>query len=63
MRVPSEFFGMRDFPYLRRGIREFKAKSGRDSGLKVCAGGGVPKIKNNPRDYGIEKPYWGPVIN
>ena len=35
---------MRDFLYLRLGIRDFKAKSGRDSGLKVCAGGGMPKI-------------------
>ena len=25
-------------------IRDFKAKSGRDSGLKVCAGGELPKI-------------------
>ena len=50
---------MRDFPYLRLGIRDFKAKSGRDSGLKVCAGGGMPKLT-----FGItglpEKPYWGP---
>ena len=59
---------MRDFPYLRLGIRDFKAKSGRDSGLKVCAGGGMPKltfgITGLPeifgRDYGKEKPYWGP---
>ena len=37
---------MRDFPYfyLRLGIRDFKAKSGRDSGLKACAGGGMPKV-------------------
>ena len=59
---------MRDFPYLRLGIRDFKAKSGRDSGLKVCAGGGMPKVtlgitglpENLGRDYGIEQPYWGP---
>ena len=42
--VYNKFFGMRDFPYLRLAIRDFKAKSGRDSGLKVCEGGGVPKI-------------------
>ena len=61
---------MRDFPYLRLGIRDFKAKSGRDSGLKVCAGGGMPKVTLGitglpeilGRDYGIEKPYWGPLI-
>ena len=72
MRVSNKFFGMRDFPYfyLRLGIRDFKAKSGRDSGLKVCAGGGMPKvtlgITSLPeiwgRDYGIEKPCWEPSI-
>ena len=59
---------MRDFPYLRLGIRDFKGKSGRDLGLKLCAGGGMPKVtlgitglpENLGRDYGIEKPYWGP---
>ena len=62
---------MRDFPYLRLGIRDFKAKSGRDSGLKVCAGGGMPKVTLGitglpailGRDYGIEKPHWGPSTN
>ena len=41
---------------------------GRDSGLKVCAGGGMPKIilritgllEILGRDYGIKKLYWGP---
>ena len=59
---------MRDFPYLKLGIRDFIAKSGRDSGLKVCARGGMPKItlgitgllEISGRDYEIEKPYWGP---
>ena len=34
------------FPSLKLGIRDFKAKSRRDSGLKVCAraGDGMPKI-------------------
>ena len=62
------FSGIQDFPSLKLGIRDFKAKSGRDSGLKVCAGGGMPKIdlgitgllENLGRDYGIEEPYWGP---
>ena len=67
-RVPNRFSGIRDFPSLKLGIRDFKAKSGRDSGLKVCAGGGMPKIALGitglleilDRDYGIEEPYWGP---
>ena len=44
LRVLKKFFGIRGFPYLKLGIGDFKAKSGRDSGLKVCAGGGLPKI-------------------
>ena len=32
------FFRIRDFPYLKLGTRDLKAKSGRDSGLKVCLG-------------------------
>ena len=43
-RVLNRFFGIRDFPHLKLGIRDFKAKSERDLGLKVCAGGGMPKI-------------------
>ena len=35
--VPNTFFGIRDFPHLKLGIRYFKAKLGRHSGLKVCA--------------------------
>ena len=54
MKVPNSFFGIRDFPYLRLGIRDNKAKSGQDSGLKACAGGGKP---NNPRDYGIARNF------
>ena len=58
----------RDFPYLNLGIRDLKAKSGRVLGLKVCLGGGMPKIilritglhEILGRDYGIEEPYWGP---
>ena len=44
LRVPNRFSGIRDFPYLKLGIRDLKAKSGRDSALKVRAGGGIPKI-------------------
>ena len=67
-RVPDRFLGIWDFPYLNLGIRDFTAKSVRDSELKVCAGGGMPKITFGimglleilGRDYGIEKPYYGP---
>ena len=55
--------GILDFPYLELGIRDFKAKSWRDSRLEVCAGGS--NAKDNPRDndialflgrdYGIEE--------
>ena len=50
------FFEIRDFPYLRLGIRDFKARSGRDSELRVCAEDGLPKIT-----LGItEEPPWEP---
>ena len=70
-RVTKRVFGIRDFPYLKLGIRDLKAKSGRDSGLKVCARGGMPKITLGitglheilGRDYGMEEPYWGPSFN
>ena len=66
--IARRFFGIRDFPYLTLRMRDFKAKSGRVLGLKVCLGGGMPKIilqitglhEILGRDYGIEKPYWGP---
>ena len=41
---PSGLFRIRDIPYLKFGIRDFKAKSGRDSGLKVYARDEMPKI-------------------
>ena len=52
------------------GIRDFKAKSGRDLGLKVCAKGGIPKMtigitglrEISSRDYEIEEPFWGPSL-
>ena len=72
MRVPIGFPGYAISLICRSGfaIRDFTAKSGRVSGLKVCAGGGVPKITLGitrlleilGRDYGIEKPYWGPSL-
>ena len=64
MRVTNRFLAIRDFPYLKLGIRDLKAKSGQDSGLKVYARGGMPKLtlgitglhKIWGRDYGIEEP-------
>ena len=41
-RVSNRFLGICDeFPYLKEA---FKARSGRESGLKVCAGDEMPKI-------------------
>ena len=55
--------GIRDFPYLMLGIWDFKVKQERDSGLKVCTGGVMPKITLGitglheimDRDYKIEE--------
>ena len=50
--VSNRFLGIYDeFPYLKEA---FKARSGRESGLKVCAGDEMPKIAtfvidNNPQ--------------
>ena len=62
---PHRIFGTRDLPYLKPGIRDFKAKLWRDSGLKVCAGGGMTGLPSGlpevlGRDYGIEELYCGP---
>ena len=56
------------FSLLKLEIRDFTARSGLDSWLKVCAAGVMPKITIGftglheilGRDYGIEEPYWGP---
>ena len=61
MRIPSRVFGIRDFPYLKLEIRDMKVKCGRDSGLKVRAQGGMPKLTLGitglhqilGRDYGM----------
>ena len=58
------------FPLFEARDSGFYSKIERDSGLKVCAGGGMPKIilritgllEILGRDYGIEKPYWGPSV-
>ena len=43
---------MRDSPDFKAGIRDFKAKLGRDSRLK--------NAQNNYRDYGIEGKFGDP---
>ena len=71
VKVPNKFFGTRDFPYLKLGIRDFKAQSGRDSGSIVCVESGEPKITRGitglhkvlGRDYGTEESYKGSVIS
>ena len=70
MRVLNRFFGTRNFPYLKLGIRDFKSKIGQDSGLKVCARVRMPERTLGitrlheilGRKYGIEEPYSGPSI-
>ena len=59
---------IRDFPSLKLGIRDLRAKSRRDSGLKVCGRVRMPEMTLGftgfreilSRDCGIEGPYWGP---
>ena len=55
MRVLNRFFRMWDFLYLKLGIHDFKAKSGRDSRLKVYTW----DIKNTCShwDYGIAQKF------
>ena len=47
-RVANRFIGIRVFPYLTLGIRNFEANSGRGSELKVQREVGC---KNKHRDY------------
>ena len=69
MRVPNRFLAIRDFPYLKLGIRigesGLKSKIGQDSRLKVCARVRMPEMTLEitrlheilGRNYGIEEPY------
>ena len=69
-RVLNRFYGIRDFPYLKFGIRDLRAKSRRDSGLKLSGQVRMPEMTLGitglheilSRDYGIEGPYWGPSL-
>ena len=68
MRVPKRFFGILDFPYLKLGIRDFKAKRGMKFGFEVVRGMWVAKNKLTiritglneilGRDYELEELYW-----
>ena len=42
-RLPG-FFGIRELPYLKAGIRNPTGKFEGNSGLKVCTGCGIPRI-------------------
>ena len=58
---------MRDFSYLKTGTRDFEAKRGRDSGLKICSGRritiGITGLRENVgRDDLIEELYWDTLI-
>ena len=49
------FFGTRDFPYLKLGIRDYTSKIGASLGIESMLGRWDGK--NNPRDYGITRNY------
>ena len=60
MRLPVRFLGILDFPYLKLGIRDFKAKSG---GGGARSRFGIESMrawwdrKNNHRGYGIARNF------
>ena len=61
------FFGMRDFSYLKTGTRDFEAKRGQDSALKICSGRGITigitaLQENIGRDDLIEVLFWDTLI-
>ena len=43
MRVPKRLLGIRDFPDVKPGDRDFKAKWGQDSGVKPARYAGCPE--------------------
>ena len=69
MRVRDRFFGSRNFLYLKLGIRDLKAKSGRVSGIESMLG--RSDAKYNPRDCtkfwvgitGLKNPIGNPRIS
>ena len=69
-RVANRFVGIRDFPYLTLGIRDFEAKIRARFGTEGIAGGGMPKTNTGVtelpeilgRDYGIEEIILGTLV-
>ena len=65
---PHRFFGIRDSPYFKVGIRDLKAYWGRDSGMKECTGWVMPKITLEITGLGkiwvgmtgLKNPIWDP---
>ena len=56
-RVPKRFFGIRDFPYLKLRVRDFKAKSRKIRDWTLCAGVRMREI--NLRITGLKNPVSG----
>lgn len=53
---PNGFFGIRDFPYLKAGIGDFKAKWRRDSRDESIHG--ITELTENLGQHdGIEEPF------
>ena len=48
---PNRFFGIRDSPYFKVGIRDFNSILGAGFGIERMHG--MQDTENNPRDYGI----------
>ena len=52
---PDRFFGIRDSPYFKVGIRDFKSILGARFGNERMHG--MRNAENNPRDYGIGEKF------
>ena len=59
-RVPKRFFGIRDFPYLKLRVRDFKAKSGKIRDCTLCAGVRMREI--NLGITGLKNPIGDPPL-
>ena len=57
-RLSNRFFGTRDFPYLKLGIRDLIRAS---FGIEIVLGRW--DAKNNPRDYGIKRNFESRLTN
>ena len=57
---PQRFFVIRDLPYLKAGIQDFKTKWGWDSELRTANWLGMRDTENSLWDDGIERKFgWG----